>query len=152
MFEVRDRKFSVVNYIVNFRPAHPVHESLTGMNEWRLLSQPSPKFQTSQRPRTVFANIDIRISQFEQLSILHKRPAIVSLVSPPTSGPTYVVIDGVSSSRTTSSYNCHDCFRELGPGEGAGLWKRMLVEADDTVEVEKVLSRREELLAHSGNS
>ena len=60
-----------------------------------------------------------------------------------------MVIEGLSSRRTTSSKSCHDCFRELVPGEVAGLWKRMLVEADDTVEVETVLSRREEVLSHS---
>jgi hypothetical protein len=40
--------------------------------------------------------------------------------------------------------------RELEPGEVDGVWNSILVEADDTVEVESVLSRREEeLLAHS---
>lgn len=151
MFEVRDREFSVVNYFVNLCPAYPVQESLTGMYERRLLSQSSPKFQTTQRPRTVLADIDMRISQFEQLSVLHERPANVSFEHPPHTRTTYAFTEGVNSSRTTSSYNCHDCFRELDP-EGAGLWKKMLVEADDTVEVEKVLSRREELLAHSGIS
>jgi hypothetical protein len=59
-------------------------------------------------------------------------------------------MEGFSSSRTTSSYNCHDCLRELEPGEVDGVWNSILVEADDTVEVESVLSRREEeLLAHS---
>lgn len=66
-----------------------------------------------------------------------------------TNSHTYTVTEGFSSSRTTSSYSSHDCFRELDPGEVSGLWKRMLVEADDTVELETVLSRREELLAHS---
>lgn len=65
VFEVRDGEFSVVNYVVNLCPAYHVHESLTGMNKRRLLSQSSPKFQTTQRPRTVLADIDIRISQFE---------------------------------------------------------------------------------------
>jgi hypothetical protein len=60
---------------------------------------------------------------------------------------TNIVICGFSSRRITSSYNCHDCFLE--PGEVAGLWKRILVEADDTVEVETVLSRRVVVLAHS---
>lgn len=58
-------------------------------------------------------------------------------------------MEGFSSNRTTSSYNCHDCLRELEPGEVDGVWNSILVEADDTVEVESVLSRREELLAHS---
>lgn len=62
---------------------------------------------------------------------------------------TYTVIEGFNSSRTTSSYNCHDCLRELAPGEVEGVGNSILVEADDTVEVETVLSRREELLAHS---
>lgn len=50
-----------------------------------------------------------------------------------------MVIKGFNSRRTTSSYTCHDCFRELDPGDGAGLWKRILVEADDTVEDETEL-------------
>jgi hypothetical protein len=62
---------------------------------------------------------------------------------------TDTVMEGFNSSRTTSSYNCHDCLRELGPGEVEGVGNSILVEADDTVDVETVLSRREELLAHS---
>lgn len=54
-------------------------------------------------------------------------------------GKSYMVIKGFNSRRTTSSYTCHDCFRELDPGDGAGLWKRILVEADDTVEDETEL-------------
>jgi len=58
-------------------------------------------------------------------------------------------MEGFNSSRTTSSYDCHDCLREFDPEEVEGVWKSILVEVDDTVEVEMMLSRREELLAHS---
>jgi hypothetical protein len=67
---------------------------------------------------------------------------------------TYTVIEGFRFSRTTSSYSWHDgfCDCEVDPedvDEEEEFGKRMLVEADDTVDV---LSRRDELLAHSGSS
>lgn len=60
-----------------------------------------------------------------------------------------MVMEGFSSSRTTSSWSCHDCFRELDPDEVTGLWKRILVDAEDTVEEDTELCRRDEMLSHS---
>jgi hypothetical protein len=64
---------------------------------------------------------------------------------------TYIVTDGFNSSRTTSSYSCQDCFRDLEPGEVAGLENRMLVDAESPVDVDTALWRRGES-SHSSMS
>lgn len=124
------------------------------MNKRRLLATGTAELQTSQRAACIFADIDIGIAQLEQLTVPDEGaadPQKISLASYSNTCPTYIVTDGFSSSRTASSYNCHDCFLELAPGEVPGLENRMLVDAESTVDVDTVLSRRG-LSGQSGES
>jgi hypothetical protein len=127
------------------------------MHEWGLLPDTSPELEAFQCAGVVLAQVDVCIAELEELAVLDEMTAFIHSVADqtrPDMARTYTVIEGFRLSRTTSSYSCHCCFCdcEVDPDdvdEEEEFGKRMLVEADDTVDV---LSRRDELLAHSGVS
>lgn len=129
------------------------------MHEWGLLPNTSPELEAFQCAGVVFAQVDVCIAELEELAVLDEMTAFNSVCRPDPDqiwARTYTVIEGFRFSRTTSSYSCHDCFcdcevdpEDIDVDEEEVFGKRMLVEADDTVDV---LSRRDELLAHSGVS